>query len=194
MSKSKNVATALLAAACLFAGAAVHAAEADKRSAGSSKPAAKPAESSSAGGTANDNAITQAIIKSGARDCRDRANQVVNYLTANSQSGAFLFLPLQADGAKRLTSASLEVRAPQQVAYASASFAPVGSGRCDAVYDAVAYWNASCQEVAAKNFAQFKPAGAIKQNIAILEGGPLARVFLMPAGAGCVSIKKEVVY
>lgn len=193
MSIFKNMPATLLATVCLFAGSAVQAVEADKRSAGSPKQAVK-AEGSSAGGTANDNAITQAIVKSGAGDCRARANQVVNYLTTGSQSGAFLFLPPQADGTKRLTSASLEVRSPQQVAYASASFAPVGSGRCDAVYDAVAYWNANCQEVAAKNFGQFKPVGAIKQNIFILEGGPQARVFLMPAGVGCVSIKKEVAY
>ena len=192
MSKPKGVLTVLLAAACLLAATAGQAADADKRGAQPSKQPAKPAAESPAG--SQDNAVAQGIVKSGVRDCRDRANQVINYLAANSQSGAFLFLPQQSDGSQRLASASLEVRSPQELGYVSATFAPVGAGRCDAVYDAVVYWKANCQEVAAKSFAKFKPAGVIKQNIAILDGGALARVFLMPAGAGCVSIKKEAVY
>lgn len=180
-------------AACMLAGANSLAGETDKRNTGPSKPPPGFGTESVQGNPA-DNLVTQAIIKSGAQDCRGRANQVVNYLAANSQSGAFIFLPQRADGTQRLASASLEIRAARQSGYASATFAPVGAGRCDAVYDAVVYWSENCRDVAAKSFAQFKPAGVVKQNITILDGGPLARVFLMPAGAGCVSIKKEAVY
>lgn len=28
----------------------------------------------------------------------------------------------------------------------------------------------------------------------MLDGGPTVKVFLMPAGSGCVSVKKEMVY
>lgn len=189
----KKLCAALLMTAGLLGGAVSQAGETGKRNTGPSKPPSSP-EAGLIQGNPADNLVTQAIIKSGAQDCRGRANQVVNYLAANSQSGAFIFLPQQADGTQRLTSASLEIRTPRQLGYASATFAPVGAGRCDAVYDAVVYWSENCRDVAAKSFAQFKPAGVVKQNVAILDGGPLARVFLMPAGAGCVSIKKEAVY
>jgi hypothetical protein len=33
----------------------------------------------------------------------------------------------------------------------------------------------------------------LKKDIAVLDGGASTKVFLMPAGSGCLSIKKEVV-
>ena len=47
--------------------------------------------------------------------------------------------------------------------------------------------------VATQQFAGLKRAGQMKTNITLLDGGPATKVFLMPAGSGCVSIKKEVV-
>lgn len=78
-------------------------------------------------------------------------------------------------------------------AYVSAHFAPNQANGCGAAYDAVAYWPQKCEAVAGKRFATLKKVGQLKKDIAILDGGPALKVFLMPAGTGCVSIKKEVV-
>jgi len=47
--------------------------------------------------------------------------------------------------------------------------------------------------VGTQQFAGLKRAGQMKTNITLLDGGPATKVILMPAGSGCVSIKKEVV-
>ena len=145
------------------------------------------------------NGVTQAAIKSGVQTCAARINQVTNFVGAGSQVGSMLFVtPSNQD--KQLISISMEVAAKTQtdgkkvpVAYSTASFAPNQANGCGAVYDAIIYWDAKCDTVATKRFGDRKMARALQKNITILEGKTPAKVFLMPAGNGCISIKKEVV-
>jgi hypothetical protein len=93
-----------------------------------------------------------------------------------------------------MVSVSMELLSPDKTsAYASASFAPNQANGCGAVYEAVIYWPQSCDAVAARQFPQAKKLKALQKSIQSLESGP-AKVFLMPAGSGCVSIKKEIVF
>ncbi|MFN4343210.1 MAG: hypothetical protein ACK4FE_14440 [Azonexus sp.] len=99
--------------------------------------------------------------------------------------------PSQPD--QRLLPLAMEVPTEGGVAYVSAHFAPNQANGCGAAYDAVAYWPQKCDAVAGKQFAALRKVGQLKKDITILDGGPATKVFLMPAGSGCVSIKKEVV-
>jgi hypothetical protein len=139
------------------------------------------------------NAIASAAATQGVKSCLGRIDQVTSFIGTNATVGAFLFnAPENAD--KHVYSASMEVQVADTLGYASATFAPVGGGGCGAVYDAVTYWPNDCGRTAQTTFAHLKPAGIVKSQIQILEGGPALRVFLMPAGTGCVAIKKEVVF
>ena len=93
----------------------------------------------------------------------------------------------------QLVSVSLEIPLKDSAAYASASFAPNRAGGCAGIYETVVYWPYKCGEVAEKNFGVFKKAGALSKNITVLNGGESMKIFLIPAGSGCVSVKKEVV-
>jgi hypothetical protein len=138
------------------------------------------------------NPLAQAAQAAGVVKCVPRINRMTDFLLANSQGGAHTFFPPQhAD--QSLLSTSFEVITGDVSSYASASFAPVGGG-CGAVYEAVSYWQNSCDEVAGKVFPQMKRTGLLKQRVQVLEAGATARVFLLPAGTGCMSIKKEVLY
>jgi hypothetical protein len=149
-------------------------------------PASRPAASSV-------NNITQAAVNAGVLSCSSRINQISNFLTANTQgSGALMFLPPN-NSDTQLISVSLEIPLKDSSVYASASFAPNQANGCAGIYETVAYWPQKCTEVAEINFASFKKVGALSKNISVLNGGDSTKVFLMPAGAGCVSIKKEVV-
>ena len=88
----------------------------------------------------------------------------------------------------------MEIVRAKGTGYATSTYAPLGKNGCDGLYEAVDWWPNRCPDVAAKVFTHFKAAGKLLRNIQVLEGGPAIRVFLMPAGSGCVSIKKEVVY
>jgi hypothetical protein len=134
------------------------------------------------------NAVTQAAVKMGVLSCVSRINQVITFLTANTQNGVLIF-PVQNPPDQHIFSTSLELVVQDDVTiYATASFFP----NKDAVYDTVEYVNKGCDELEKTVFKNLKRVGVLKKNIVILDGGPV-RVFLMPAGTGCVVIKKEVV-
>jgi hypothetical protein len=134
------------------------------------------------------NAVTQAAVKMGILSCVDRINQVITFLTTNTQNGVLLF-PVQNPPDQHIFSTSLELLTQDDSSiYATASFFP----NKDAVYDTVEYVNKKCDEMEKTTFKNLKRVGVIKKNIVILDGGAV-KVFLMPAGTGCVVIKKEVV-
>jgi hypothetical protein len=139
------------------------------------------------------NGLAQTAINSGIVDCVGRIQQVTDFLTANSKSGAFLFIA-PSDTNRHIVSTSLEIQAHGASSYASASFAPVGNSGCDALYETVSYWGNRCEDVANRAFPSLPPAGKLGETITMLDGGPNLRIFLMPAGQGCLSIKKELVY
>jgi len=139
------------------------------------------------------NSVAQAAQKAGVVNCLGRINQVSNFLVAGAQqSGASLMIPPQAPN-DRVASIAFEIKSPQVLSYASADFAPLATS-CGGTYEAVTHWQNNCKDVATKGYAQLKFIGVIQSSILVLEGGPQLRVFLMPAGTGCVAIKKEVVY
>ena len=151
-------------------------------------PASKPAAS-------NVNNITQTAVKAGVLSCASRINQVTNFLIAGTQgAGAFMFLPPN-NVDQQFISASIEIplKDASASAYASASFAPNQANGCGGMYETVVYWPQKCTEVAEKQFGTFKKGGMLSKNIYTRNGGESTKVFLMPAGAGCISIKKEVV-
>lgn len=157
------------------------------------KPVAKPQVVEPTIPYAMLNGIAQSMYKSGVSTCLERVDQVTNFLVGKAPAGAVPFVSRELPN-RRIISASMEIPGQQGPAYATATFAPLGTQNCGASYDAVIYWPDKCSDVAAKNFAKFPAIGAIKQDVAILDGGPNVRVFLMTAGQGCVSIKKEVLF
>ncbi len=142
--------------------------------------------------TSPTNAVTQAAVQQGVLSCAGRINQVSNFLGYTPQAGALLMTP-PAQPDQRLIPLVMEIPTASGTAYVSASFAPNQANGCGATYDAVMYWPQKCDVVASKQFATLKKMGQLKKEVTVLDGGSGTKIFLMPAGSGCVSIKKEVV-
>jgi hypothetical protein len=141
---------------------------------------------------ATTNVVTQAAVQKGVFNCAGRINQVVNFLGFTEKAGAVLMIPpTQPDS--RLIPLAMEIPVEGGVAYVSASFAPNQANGCGATYDSVVYWPQSCGKVKENQFKALKETGKIRKEITILDGGEGIKFFLMPAGSGCVSIKKEMV-
>lgn len=138
------------------------------------------------------NAVTLAAVQQGVLSCSSRINQVSSFLGFDAQAGAMLMAP-PAQPDQRLIPIAMEIPTEGGSAYVSANFAPNQANGCGASYDAVVYWPERCDAVAARRFAAMKRVGELKKGIAMLDGGIATKVFLMTAGSGCVSIKKEVV-
>lgn len=140
------------------------------------------------------NPITEAAVKAGVLACSGRINQVSNFLLDNSPGAGATLFTSPADPDRRLFSVSAEIAVTNgPSAYASTTFAPNQANGCGAMYETVVYWPQPCDLVAEKVYSSLKRAGSLSKTIAVLGGAPGTTIFLMPAGAGCVSIKKEVV-
>lgn len=136
--------------------------------------------------------VTQAALQSGVLTCVSRINQVVTFLTDNTKSSAFLFVPVKQPD-QSLFSVSIQTQdLTGATRYASASFAPTTSGQTAAVYDTVEYVAQAPDAVEKSVFKDLKRKGTLGKDMVILDGGALT-IFLMPAGPGCIVIKKEIV-
>lgn len=150
-------------------------------------PPAPPSDLSS-----NVNLLTQTALQQGVLNCVGRINQVGNFVGFGAQSGAVLMVPGGRPD-ERLISFSMEMPSDGAAAYIAATFAPNQINGCGAVYEAFVYWKQSCDALATTEYSGLKRIGLVKAAITILDGGTATKVFLMPAGSGCLSIKKEVV-
>lgn len=138
-------------------------------------------------------ALAQTATDAGMRTCKPLLDQVNRFLISNSQSAGMAFVSPNHPNT-RLFSSSIEIESSQSVTYASAHFAPNGDSNCGVVYDAVTYWAESCAVMSSRLIKDVKPLGTLGSKIAMLDGGPTMRIFLMPAGPGCIQIKKEVMF
>jgi len=136
--------------------------------------------------------VTRAAVDAGVLACAGRINQVSRFLVAGAPHGALLFVP-PARPDRQLVSTSLEIGGDGPLVYASGSFAPGQANGCGGVYETVAWWDAACEAVRQSRFAEAEAAGVLSERIAVLQAGATLRIFLMPAGDGCLSIKKEIV-
>lgn len=138
--------------------------------------------------------LAQAAVNAGLRTCKPLADRVNRYLIAESQSSGLLSASPENANA-RIFSSTIEIETRQgTTTYASTTYAPYGDTGCGVAYDAVTYWKESCTDLAAKQLSNLKVIGTLGSKITMLDGGPAMRMFLMPAGTGCVQIKKEIVY
>lgn len=145
-----------------------------------------------AGGASGPNAVTAALQKAGVRRCANQIQKVTDFLTSKSRTGTTVF-PLAGNADDSLVSISSEIASGKVLTYAGASFAPRADG-CSAVYEQVSHWQNTCEEVFAAQYPGFKPMGVLQQQIKVFYNNPATRVMMVPAGTGCVVIKKEIVH
>ncbi|QWF69870.1 hypothetical protein KEF85_10915 [Methylomonas paludis] len=139
------------------------------------------------------NVLTKAMTQAGVVYCRDHVQKVSDFLTKGSESGVSLQLPVDHVN-DHLVSASLEVLDNSAVFYANMDFSPLVAYGCDASFEIVMYWPDKCDTVAKTQFSEAKNSGKLRKHISLLTYGDNLQIFLMPAGPGCVSIKKQTLF
>ena len=126
----------------------------------------------------------------GMQTCLPAIADVTTLISMSAPTGAHIFMGDEKKD-EQLFSVSLETDLPAATVYSSASFAPLGAG-CSGTYDVVSYTEGKCGALAGQQFPKIKPAGKIRENITVYKLGPTARAFLMPAGSGCMMIRKAM--
>lgn len=137
---------------------------------------------------------TQAVQNSNNKSCRSLSEQVNRYLITESTNTAGIVFSAPENSNKRIISSSIEIENKQGLTYASTTYSPNNDSGCGVAYDTVTYWNESCNDVYSKTLRDLRAIGTLGTKIYMLDGGPAMRMFLMPAGSGCVQIKKEVLF
>lgn len=139
------------------------------------------------------NPLAHVMGQAGAKHCQGRVHQVAEFLAKGADSGATLLMPPDHVN-DHMISASLEVFDGSTVFYANMDFAPLVAYGCDASFETVAYWPKNCETIAKTEFKEAKVTGKMRQFITTLAFGDTLQIFLMPAGTGCVSIKKQAIF
>ena len=161
-------------------------------SARAQSPLPPPAADSAITGLNAVNPITAALQKAGVKRCAVQMQNVTSFLTQKSRSRTTVF-PLATDPDDSLVSISSEIMVSNVASYAGATFAPRADG-CSAVYEHVSHWQNQCEDVYAAQYASFKPQGSLQVQIKVYYNNAATQVMMVPAGTGCVVIKKEIVH
>jgi hypothetical protein len=135
--------------------------------------------------------LTQQLTKAGVKRCLPIVQAVGKFLIENGEA-AFIVKSLGANGDTSPVMVTTESshRSLGTTRYSTLTVVPAES--CAGYYEQSIYWAQACAAVRTTNFANFPPPKALQKNILTSAASPTVSLYLMPAGQGCVSIKKEI--
>lgn len=163
------------------------------------KPGAAPAAPAAAPEPAaasrdEPNTMTRAVVQRGALKCAARVEQIAKMLGYGPQSSGLVMAPASPVDQLLFSVVVAHPANATDMGVVGLDFAPNQANGCGASMQAVAYWPQSCKALADGTMSQMKKLEPLKPDILVLDAGPSSKVFLMKAGNGCVSIKKEIVF
>lgn len=135
--------------------------------------------------------LSAQLAKAGVKRCAPIVRAVAAFVTENSKA-AFVVRSLGAvpDTAPAVVTVESAHAALGTTRYATISVVP--SENCSGFYEQTIYWPAACPAVKAQYFANFPATKPILKNIQLSAASPTVSLQLMPAGTGCVTMKKEI--
>jgi hypothetical protein len=189
---------ARLASACLIAWMALAepglAGAQSTASPGGRSPAANAANAAataSAAGPVNPVAVLAGQLN--ASRCFNMARQVGEQVVGPNQS-AGVVMAASSGADQSLFSTSIETRDGVGTHFVSAFLTPNARGGCDGGYDDVRYWTKTCDQLLMEEMRGLGAMRPLGPDIGTIVAGPNQHVYLMAAGPGCVSIRKELLY
>ena len=138
--------------------------------------------------------VAQAAAQRGIRTCLSRIDALARDLAIRHSIGAYLFNRLDgADG--NFVSISMELTPSPSGGpfYLSATFVPVAGAQCQVQVETVLHWSSDCVPVGLA-YPGFQITGVLLGAVRVLAATGTERLFLMPAGTGCISIEKSVYF
>jgi hypothetical protein len=121
--------------------------------------------------------------------CAAAVQQATDFLF-EGQDANFIAQPLGPDSDRWPTVFVIESADPAggHTRFATLMIAP----NCSGMYEQTIYWPQPCSVVKATVFAKFTGEHLLLSEVKVSDSGPALQVYLTPAGAGCLSIKKEL--
>jgi hypothetical protein len=122
-------------------------------------------------------------------NCATSVTQAMTFLFEGGQAN-FIAQPLGPDSDRWPAVFTIESVAPGggHTHLSTLMIAP----NCSGMYEQVIYWGQPCDIVKSTIFAKFTGEHVLKRDVKVSDSGPAIELYLTPAGAGCVSVKKEL--
>jgi hypothetical protein len=154
---------------------------------------AHPAADASAAAGMSDNGPGQEVLVAMQQmhltACAQRVQQAMTFLF-DGQPAKFVAQPLGPDSDRWPTVFMIESADPSggHTRLSTLTIAP----DCAGLYEQVIAWSEPCSAIKTSVFAKFTGEHPLMRDVKVSDDGPALQVYLMPAGAGCVSVKKEL--
>jgi hypothetical protein len=135
--------------------------------------------------------LAAALAQVGLTTCAPAAERAADFLFEDGEAN-FTVQPLGPD-ANRWSTVIVIEGAHQAMGRTRLSTLTVSPGpTCSGLYEQVIYWDLPCAKLKASVFAAFGAPRTLLRNVQVSELSPGLQLYLTPAGAGCVSMKKEL--
>jgi hypothetical protein len=133
--------------------------------------------------------IARALEQIHMTDCAGAVRQATDFLF-EGQDANFIVQPLGPDSVRWPVVFVIESADPAggHTRFATLMISP----NCSGMYEQVIYWSQPCSVIKSTVFAKFTGEHLMLSQVRVSDAGPALQVYLTPAGAGCVSIKKEL--
>ena len=183
MTRRSNRLSPLLAFALLAASAA--------NAAPPPPPPSNVAGGMSAQGPSPEDRLADALRQIGMTQCVASVQRAAHFLFEDGEAN-FSVQPLGPDANRWPTVIVIEGAhaTAGRTRFSTLTVAP--GPACSGLYEQVIAWPTPCAELKTTTFAAYANAKIILRNVQVSELNPGLQLYLMPSGAGCVSIKKEL--
>ena len=131
------------------------------------------------------------LARAGVKRCAPIVRAVAAFVTENSNA-AFVVRSLGTVPDSSPVSVTVESAHASLGTTRYATITVVPSESCSGFYEQTIYWGIACSVVKTQNFANFPATRPILRNIQQSALSATVSLQLMPAGQGCISIKKEI--
>lgn len=160
-------------------------------------PGAAPAAPSnvaggmSVGEPSPDERLAGALQQIGLTTCAAATLRAARFLFDGGEAN-FTVQPLGPDANRWPTVITLETAHANKGRVRLSTLVASPGPTCSGLYEQVISWPTPCPELKATVFSGYQNARLIYRAVQVSELGPGLQVYLMPSGAGCVSVKKEL--
>lgn len=131
------------------------------------------------------------LARAGVKRCAPIVRAVAAFVTENSNA-AFVVRSLGANPDTSPLNVTVESAHAQLGTTRYATITVIPMENCSGFYEQTIYWGATCDVVKQRNFANFPAGRPILRNIQLSSLSKTVSLQLLPAGQGCVTIKKEI--
>lgn len=137
------------------------------------------------------NIVVKQAEKAGVKKCLPAIKSLSAFIIKNGDAGANSSWNSK-NPDNNVFSSSIERTFSDGVMFTDLTVSPVTSGACSAIYNMIYYESKSCMAVAKDKYEKAKYKGELNKSITFLDDNDVD-TYLMPAGAGCIVIRKESV-